>query len=339
MKRRLMKLCSVLALAVLVWALLDWAVWSATFRPDAAACAAQGHQGACWGVVVAKARPILLGFYPFDAQWRPVAALVLMAAASAGAAWALLRRGRAGQALWGLGAAMLGALALLRGGWSGGAVVPSDQWGGLPLTLVLFVGSGLASVPLAVALALGRRASQPWISRACTVVIEVVRGVPLVTLLFACAYLLPAWLPETWRVPLIWRGGLALTLFSAVYLAEVLRGGLQTVPREQSEAAAILGLNWWQTQHRIVLPQAARAVLPATVSHAIGLLKDSSLVTIIGLHELTGGLSLSLGGDPLWRPYYLEAYLFVGALYALMCVALSRLGRALEQRWVNTTAA
>jgi general L-amino acid transport system permease protein len=126
-----------------------------------------------------------------------------------------------------------------------------------------------------------------------------------------------------------------LTLFSSVYLAEVVRGGLQTVPKEQSEAASILGLGWWQTQRLVVLPQAMRAVLPALVGHAIGLLKDSSLVMVIGLHELTGGLSLSLGGDAVWRPYYLEAYLFVGLIYGLMCLGLSRMGRRLEHSWAK----
>ncbi|HET8869490.1 MAG TPA: ABC transporter permease subunit, partial [Aquabacterium sp.] len=104
-------------------------------------------------------------------------------------------------------------------------------------------------------------------------------------------------------------------------------------PKEQTEAAAILGLSYWGTQWRVVWPQAFRAVLPAMVSHAIGLLKDTSLVMVIGLHELTGGLSLSLGGDPVWRPFYLEAYLFVAALYALACLSLAWLGRRLEARW------
>lgn len=213
---------------------------------------------------------------------------------------------------------------------------PADtQLGGLPLTLALFVGSLLASWPLGIALALARHAGPAWLKAPAVTFIELIRGVPLVTLLFMAAFMLPMLLPEHWQVSLIWRAGVALTLFSAVYLAEVLRGGLQTVPPEQSEAAETLGLGWAGIQQRIVLPQAVRAVLPALTGHAIGLLKDSSLVMVIGLHELTGGLSLSLGGDPIWRPYYFEAYLFVGAVYALMCWGLSRLGRVLEQRWMT----
>lgn len=275
-------LMTLLGLALMVWLpwrVLDWGVLQAVFRIDPQACRAVGHEGACWGVVLEKARPMLLGYFPENEQ----------------------------------------------------------RWGGLPLTLALFGASLLLSVPLAVALALARRASSPAVSWLATGFIELVRGVPLITLLFSAAYLLPALLPSDLALPLFWRALIALTLFSAVYLAEIVRGGLQTVAREQSEAAEILGLTWWQTQRRVVLPQALRAVLPALTGHAIGLLKDSSLVMVIGLHELTGGLALSLGGDPVWRPYYLEAYLFVGAIYAVMCFGLSRLGRALERRWLPGT--
>lgn len=209
------------------------------------------------------------------------------------------------------------------------------ELGGLPLTLLLFASAWLLSFPLGVALALARRSERRWLSWPAVVVIEGVRGVPLVTLLFMAAFLLPLIWPQGEAPALLWRAGAVLTVFSAVYLAEIIRGGLQTVPGEQSEAAATLGLGWWGTQRRIVLPQALRAVLPALTGHAIGLLKDTSLVMVIGLHELTGGLSLSLGGDSTWRPFYFEAYLFVGAVYALLCLALSRLGLSLERRWAQ----
>lgn len=230
---------------------------------------------------------------------------------------------------------VLAATALMLGGFGGLALVPFDAWGGLPLTLWLFMVSWLASVPLAIGLALARRSGRRWLSLPAVLLIELIRGVPLVTLLFMAAFMLPVLIPQEHPVPLVWRAVLALTLFSAAYMAEVIRGGLQTVPPEQSEAASILGLSWWQTQRLVVLPQALRAVLPALVGHGIGLLKDSSLVLVVGLHELTGGLSLSLGGDPVWRPYYFEAYLFVGLIYALMCLGLSRMGRSLEQRWMQ----
>lgn len=259
--------------AWLLYLVLNWAIFQAVFRPDAQACQAIGHAGACWGVVVEKARPILLG------------------------------------------------------------LDPADHLGGLSLTLLLAVGSWVASWPLALALAHGRRSHRMWLSALCRTWIECVRGVPLIALLFLAAYLLPAVLPPDWQMPLAWRAGMALTLFSAAYLSEIIRSGLQSVPAEQIEAAEVLGLGFWGTQWRVVWPQALRAVLPALVSHAIGLLKDTSLVMVIGLHELTGGLSLGLGGDPVWRPFYLEAYLFVAAVYACLCLGLAWVGRRLEANW------
>ena len=222
--------------------------------------------------------------------------------------------------------------------WLLGRVIesaPGQPWqaGGLPLTLMLFGVSWLLSWPLAIGLALARRSPRRWLHWPAVAFIEGVRGVPVVTLLFMAAFLLPLLWPQGEAPALVWRATAVLSVFSAVYLAEIVRGGLQTVPKEQSEAAHTLGLGWWATQGRIVLPQALRAVLPALTSHAIGLLKDSSLVMVIGLHELTGGLSLSLSGDPVWRAFYFEAYLFVGLVYALMCLALARLGRHLEARW------
>ena len=156
------------------------------------------------------------------------------------------------------------------------------QWGGLPLTLLLFVASWSLSWPLGVGLALARQSRRRWLSWPAIALIETVRGVPLVGLLFAAAFLLPLWWPSGEAPGLGWRAGLALTLFSSAYLAEIVRGGLQAVPQEQTEAAATLGLGWWGTQQHIVLPQALRTVLPALTGHAIGLLKDTSLAMVIG---------------------------------------------------------
>lgn len=319
------------------WLVLDWAVWRAVFKPDVMACQALQHHGACWGVVAEKMRPILLGHYPYAQQWRPTAVLAASALLCLGTWLAGWQRAVTGKGLLALIGHVLLATALMHGGFAGLEVVPFDAWGGLPLTLWLFLVSLLASTPLAIGLALARRSSRIWFSMPATAVIELIRGVPLVTLLFMAAFMLPVLIPQDHPVPLVWRATLALILFSAVYMAEVIRGGLQTVAQEQSEAAAILGLSWWQTQRMVVLPQALRAVLPALVGHGIGLLKDSSLVLVVGLHEFTGGLSLSLGGDPVWRPYYFEAYLAVGMVYALMCLGLSRAGRMLEQRWAKGT--
>lgn len=325
-----------LALAYVAWRLLDWSVLKAVFRPDEAACHALDRSGACWGVITEKIRPLLFGRYLHDEQWRPFLAMLLLLLGAAGLLWhpwALkLKWVVAGSAML-----TLAVGALMHGGFAGLVVVPSDQWGGLPLTLII-TGLTLAlSLPLGIALALGRRSHKPWLRLPCTAFIEVTRGVPLVMVLFMAAFMLPALLPDRFQISLLWRVMGAVTLFSAAYLAEIIRGGLQTVGSDQFDVAKVMGLSGWQTQRLVVLPQALRAVLPALVSHAIGLLKDTSLVMVVSLHELTGALSLSLGGDPQWRPYYLEGYLFVAAIYVAMCLSLSRAGRRVEQRWLASS--
>jgi general L-amino acid transport system permease protein len=149
--------------------------------------------------------------------------------------------------------------------------------------------------------------------------------------LFLAAFLFPLFLPQAWQIDVLLRVFTGLTLFAAAYLAEVLRGGLQAIPRGQREAAAALGLSYWQTQSRIVLPQAVRATLPALMNNCIGIFKESSLVTVVGLYELTGALSLALSGDPDWRAFYLEGYLFIAAIYWCGCFALSRYSQRLER--------
>lgn len=334
--RRVFDALVLLGLLWLAWRVLDWAVLQAVFAPDLAACRALDHAGACWGVVAAKWRPMLFGHFPFEDQWRPALAALLLVGCTFGAASAIAWRTHTAsrsRALAGLAlAGFTVSVALLRGGWAGLAPVPPEQWGGLPLTLLLAIGAWCLAWPVGIGLAYGRRAPSAMLSVPCTAVIEIVRGAPLVIWLFAAAFALPAALPTAWTPGLLPRVLLVLGVFAGAYLAEILRGGLQTVPAEQTEAARVLGLGWWGIQRRIVLPQAVRATLPPMVSHAIGLLKDTSLVMVIGLHELSGALGLAIGGDADWRPFYVEAYLFVAALYFALCVTLARLGRRLEHR-------
>lgn len=316
--------------AWLAWLLVQWGVIQAVWQPDEQACRLAEH-GACWGVVPAKAWPLLLGHYPEAAQWRPITVIVLSLAMLG--LWMMSPARHRLRLWWACGLVWLPLCLMLMRGVSGwGPVVPSADWGGLPLTLLLFFGSWWLSVPLALLLALGRT-QRGWAGWLATGTIELVRGVPLITLLFASVFALPLLLPAEHTPPLVVRAGLALLLFSAAYMAEVIRGGLQTVPVEQTEAGKVMGLGYWGIQRRIVLPQALRAVLPGMTGHTIGLLKDTSLVVVVGLHELTGGLSLTMSGDPIWRPYNFEAYLFVGLVYALLCLGLSQGGRRLERRW------
>jgi general L-amino acid transport system permease protein len=214
-------------------------------------------------------------------------------------------------------------------------VVDTGLWGGLMLTILLAVVGIVASFPLGVLLALGRRSTLPAIRWFCTLYIEVVRGVPLITVLFMSVLMLPLFLPPNIRVDNLLRVMVAITAFSAAYLAENVRGGLQAVPRGQVEAAHALGLNIFQTTLLIVLPQALRAVIPALVGQFIALFKDTSLVSIVGLAELLG-----IAGIVINQPEWLtvtggverEVLLFAALVYWIFCFSLSKISRRIETK-------
>jgi general L-amino acid transport system permease protein len=313
------------------WSVWGWAVTHAVWHADAAACDALGGQGACWGVVPEKLRAMLFGRYPPAQQWRAGAATAVLLALVGLSAWPRCWRAALLVPLWLLG--LLLALALMGGGVAGLPAVPTRDWGGLPLTLLLTIAGLIAAFPLAVLLALARRSPWPAARTLSRLYVELVRGVPLISVLFMASFLLPLLLPASWQADVLLRVFVALALFVAAYLSEVIRGGLQAVPQGQLAAARALGLSRWQQQRLVVLPQALRAVLPSIVNVAIGVLKDTSLVTVVSLYDLTGALQLALGGDPVWRPYYLEGYLFVALLYWAMCFGLSRYGRWMERHW------
>jgi len=318
--------------ALLAWTLpkiVNWALVHAVFRADADACRAIDHAGACWGVISEKLRAILFGRYPYELQWRPAAGLaVIFAVLGASAVPRLWRKGLA--VAWAV--AILAFLLLMRGGIAGLDPVATSRWGGLPLTLLLSIVSLALAFPLGVLLALGRRSSLPVLRFACATYIEVIRGVPLISVMFMATSMLPILLPQGLQLDVLLRVLVGITFFTAAYLAEVVRGGLQAVPQGQWLAARALGLRPSQVQRHIVLPQALRSVVPALVNSFIGTFKDTSLVMIVSLYELTGALTLALGGDPTWRPFYLEGYLFIAAVYWVFCFGMSRYSRWIEKR-------
>jgi general L-amino acid transport system permease protein len=224
------------------------------------------------------------------------------------------------------------SVVLMRGGIFGLEPVPTNRWGGLPLTIGLAVVGLALAFPLALLLALGRRSQWPAARTLCATYIELVRGVPLISVLFMASFLLPLLWPAGWQPDVLIRVLAGLSLFVAAYLAEIIRGGLQAVPRGQTEVAMALGFGRWPVQRDIVLPQALRIVVPALTNSVVGTLKDTSLVTVVGLFELTGALGLALGGDPTWRPFYLEGYLFIALVYWVLCFGLSRYSVWLERR-------
>lgn len=209
-------------------------------------------------------------------------------------------------------------------------VVPTSVWGGLLLTILLTVVGITASFPLGVALALGRRSDLPVIKWTCTLFIEVVRGVPLITILFMAKLIVPFFWSGLSDVDLTVRMMIGLTLFSAAYLAENVRGGLQIVPHGQLEAARALGMSSFLTTSLIVLPQALRAVIPAIVGQFISLFKDTSLVAVVGLFELVGIVDTIVSGQPVYRPYQREAYIFIAIIYFVISYAMSDVSRRLE---------
>jgi general L-amino acid transport system permease protein len=306
--------------------LLDWAFIDAVWRPDPRACRA--GEGACWGFIADKHRFILFGTYPFEQHWRPAVASVLLIALWIVSALRLFWRWWL-TLVWAAGLAVIATL--MWGGVLGLPYVENERWGGLILTLLLSTFGIAAAFPLSIVLALARRSQMPAIRGLAVGYIELVRGVPLISLLFMASVMLPLFLPSGVTIDKLLRAQLALIMFAAAYLAEVVRGGLQAISREQYEAADALGLSYFQKTTAVVLPQALRIAVPPLVSTFIGFFKDTSLVLIIGLFDLLSTIKVALT-DPLWTGFGVEAYVFASLVYFVFCFAMSQYSRRLEHR-------
>ena len=307
--------------------LIDWAVVKATLRAaDDRVCQAAG--GACWAFIADWFRFIIFGRYPYAEQWRPAIVLVIFVALL----FASFDRRLPGRWLalgWALG--LVAVVLLMRGGILGMPLVETELWNGLPLTLMLAAGGLGAGFPLALLLALGRRSKMPAVRALCVAYIEVARGVPFIAWLFLALIMLPLFLPPGFTVAKLWRAETAFALFIAAYLAEVVRGVLQAMPRGQYEAASSLGLGYWRQMRLVILPQALTITIPAQVNTFIGAFKDTTLISIIGLFEPLQDTNTALN-DPAWRMAYVEGYVFVAALYFAFCYLMSLYSRRLEAR-------
>ena len=304
------------------WAFID-AVWSA---PNGQAC---HGAGACWAFIGEKLRFILFGRFPYDQQWRPLAVVVIFVAMILASCDRRLW-GRRLMLLWLAGFIAVGVL--MWGGILGIRYVETGLWSGLPLTLILAVVGLPFAFPVAILLALGRRSKLPAVRWMCVGYIELVRGVPLVTVLFMASVVLPLFLPPGVTIDKLLRAGIAFVLFAAAYIAEVIRGGLQAIPRGQIEAADALGLGYWQRTRLIVLPQALAMVIPPLVNNFIGGFKNTSLVIIIGLFDLLNTANNALS-DPNWQGFATESYVFVAAIYWSFCFFMSRYSQMLEREF------
>ena len=216
---------------------------------------------------------------------------------------------------------------------TGLSFVSTSLWGGLPLTLLLSILGIVVAFPLAILLALGRRSQMPLIRMFCIGYIEVIRGVPLISLLFVGSFLLPLFLPRGVEISDLLRAQVAIIGFSAAYLAEVIRGGLQAIPRGQFEAADALGLSYWQKMAKIVLPQAITIVIPPIVNTFIGLFKDTSLVSIVSLTDLLLATKDIALADVDWRAFYAEGYTFIALIYFVFCFFMSKYSQYLERQF------
>ncbi|MEI1247785.1 amino acid ABC transporter permease [Rhizobium aouanii] len=333
---------TILALALIAWAvpqLVNWlfiqAVWSG---PDRTFCATtiqggiqpDGWSGACWAFISAKYDQFIFGRYPLGERWRPaivgilfILLLVPMLIPSAP------RKGLNAILLF----AVLPVIAfwLLHGGF-GLEVVETPLWGGLMVTLVLsFVGIAV-SLPVGILLALGRRSNMPVIRMLCVTFIEVIRGVPLITVLFMASVMLPLFLPTGWNVDKLLRALIGVSIFTSAYMAEVIRGGLQAIPKGQFEGADSLGLGYWQKTRLIIMPQAIKLVIPSIVNTFIGTFKDTSLVTIIGMFDLLGIVKLNFS-DSNWASAVtpITGLIFAGFIFWLFCFGMSRYSGFMER--------
>ncbi len=318
------------------WAFVD-AVWTGTDRTVCATVAQGGIQpdgwsGACWAFVNAKFAQFMYGRYTFSERWRVDLTAVIFVLLLVPL---LIPRfpHKALNALLFFVVFPVVAFFLLVGGWFGLQYVPTSEWGGLLVTMVLsFVGIAV-SLPLGIVLALGRRSKMPAIKLVCVIFIEVVRGVPLVTVLFMASVMLPLFMPAGTTFDRLLRALIGVALFASAYMAEVVRGGLQAIPKGQYEGADSLGLSYWQKTGLIVLPQALKLVIPGIVNTFIGLFKDTSLVYIIGMFDLLGIVRQNFT-DANWASAQtpMSGLLFAGFVFWIFCFGMSRYSIYMERR-------
>jgi general L-amino acid transport system permease protein len=319
---------TILTVALLVWTvppLLRWTVFDATWSGTSADCAAR--DGACWAFVAAKFRFLLFALYPPELHWRPALVILLLLALLGATAMPRFWR-RELLFAW---PAVIVLCWLLMAGALFGTPVSSNQWGGLPVTLLVWTVCFAASLPLAVLLALARRSHMAGLRWLSAGYIELMRGTPMVAILYVAMLILPMALPESQSMDKTLRAMIMVALFWTAYTAEVVRGGLQAIPPGQEEAASALGLGYWRTTHLVVLPQALRIVIPGLVNLAIGFLLATSLLAVIGILDLLNAAKAS-ATDSNWLGFYDEAYLVVAVIYFVFGYGGSRYSLWLERR-------
>ena len=308
------------------------AVWDGASREDCLAEKVGREVGACWPFIQKKFYQLVYGFYPSDLYWRPNLTFALGAALLIPLLIPKIPY-KALNAVLFFGVFPVVAFFLLVGGVFGLEHVETRIWGGLLVTLVVAVTGIVASLPLGIMLALGRRSQLPVIRFFSVIFIEFWRGVPLITVLFFATYMLPLFMPANWSIDSLLRALVGVALFSAAYMAEVVRGGLQAIPRGQYEGAMALGIGYWKMMGLIILPQALKLVIPGIVNTFIGLFKDTTLVMIVAIFDFLGQLRAAFA-DPNWStPSTLfTGFAFAGIVYFVFCFGMSRYSLFVERR-------
>lgn len=319
-----------------IWGVVHFALLDATWTgADREACLAHSGRelGACWPMIKERLAYFTYGSYPIPQRWRVDIIFLLGAIGLVWVLWIDAPRRDLG-ALYFFVFVPVAAFCLLYGfPLIGLPIVDTDLWGGFLVTLVISSAGIVAALPLGILLALGRRSKLPVISIASTIFIEVGRGVPLITVLFVAKVMLGYFLPERFDPALMVKALIAVALFSAAYMAEVVRGGLQAIPKGQQEGASSLGLGYWQSMRLIILPQALRITIPGIVNTFIGGFKDTSLILIIGMFDFLKTVEVAVE-DPKWATPVSgpTGYLFAAIVYWICCFGMSRYSRAVEMR-------
>ena len=331
---------TVLTLLLLAWAvpplvrfLAVDAVWSGADRQACLETAAHPHVGACWAFVREHLAYFTYGSYPIADRWRVDVFFVMLAF---GMAWLLWIDApyRGLGALYFFGIFPIVSFFLLYGlPLFGLEIVDTSRWGGVLITLVVAVVGIVASMPLGILLALGRRSKMPLVKTLSVVFIEIVRGVPLITVLFMASVMLPLFVPDAWSPDKLVRALVGIAMFASAYMAEVVRAGLQAIPKGQFEGAMAVGLNYRQMMRLIILPQALKITIPNIVNTYIGLFKDTTLVSIVGMFDLLRTIE-SARIDPKWATPVTSAtgYAVAAVFYFSFCYGMSRYARYTEAR-------
>ncbi|MEM7618909.1 MAG: amino acid ABC transporter permease [Pseudomonadota bacterium] len=329
----ILTLIGIYILYIIIPPIIDWAIFkSIVSGSDRSVCDAN-PAGACWTFIKVRFNQFMFGLYYAanpDQIWRPVLVFAILVSLIV----ALLSPS-VPRKLY-IGAFTLFVFpflvfALIHGSWLGLPVADTDQWGGLMLTLVLAFAGIVLAFPLGILMALGRQSDLPVIRWMCTLYIELWRAAPLITILFMASVMLPLFLPQGVDIDKVLRAIVGIALFQSAYTAEAIRGGLQALPKGQYEAADALGLGYWKKTLLIILPQALTISIPSIVNTFIALFKDTSLVSIIGLFDLTGtGTAAARSLE--WKGFDITAYIFVAFIYWIFCFGMSRYSTNLEKK-------